>query len=132
MLRWANVDGRRLLFATCACLAAASFFGLFSVMIWTQQAKYQQDSYQQVKMDQEIPHSTVTATHWATQTEIQTHTTEVTVTASAQLSIQTSNPESEAAKWRPEAVLKGPPTESFRGNGRILRSEEMESKPLFR
>lgn len=113
-LRWTNVDGRRLLFATCACLTAASLFGLLSVMIWTQQSKYQQDSYQQVTLDQEVTHSTVTATHWQTQTE--THTMAVTVTAPAQLSIQTSSPVSDAAKWKPEAVLKGHATESFRGN----------------
>ncbi|KAF7971400.1 hypothetical protein HWV62_21242 [Athelia sp. TMB] len=39
--RLASLDGRRLLFATCACLAAASLFGLLSVMIWTNQGKSQ-------------------------------------------------------------------------------------------
>lgn len=39
--RWSTIRGRRLLFATCACLAAASLFGLMSVMVWTNQTKAQ-------------------------------------------------------------------------------------------
>jgi len=35
------IKGRRLLFATCVCLAAASLFGLLSVMVWTHQLKSQ-------------------------------------------------------------------------------------------
>jgi len=38
--RWSTISGGRLLFATCACLAAASLFGLLSVMIWTNQSKF--------------------------------------------------------------------------------------------
>jgi hypothetical protein len=37
--RWSTISGRRLLFATCACLAAASLFGLMSIMVWTNQSK---------------------------------------------------------------------------------------------
>ena len=109
-LRWSNIDGRRLLFATCACLAAASLFGLLSVVIWTQHVKFHHDLYQQVTLDQELVHSTVTI-HGQTRTE--THTIQVTVTASAELSIHTSSPTS---KWKPDAVLKGKATERFRGN----------------
>lgn len=108
--RCTNINGRRLLFATCACLAAASLFGLLSVIIWTHQAKFQQDLYQHVTLDQELAHSTVTTTHRQTQTE--THTMKVTVTAPPLLSIQTSSP---AAKWKLDTVLKGQATESFRG-----------------
>jgi hypothetical protein len=36
--RWSTIRGRRLLFATCACLATASLCGLLSVMIWTNQS----------------------------------------------------------------------------------------------
>ena len=34
---WPMLKGRRLLFATCACLASASLCGLISIMIWTHQ-----------------------------------------------------------------------------------------------
>jgi hypothetical protein len=46
-IRWSTIRGRRLLFATCACLAAASLFGLLSVMVWTNQSEIQ------VVLDQE-------------------------------------------------------------------------------
>lgn len=36
-----NLDGHRLLFAACACLAGASLFGLLSVIVWTHHDKAQ-------------------------------------------------------------------------------------------
>jgi len=39
--RWLSMRGRRLLFATCTCLAAASLFGLLSLMVWSNQSKSQ-------------------------------------------------------------------------------------------
>jgi hypothetical protein len=39
--RWLSIRGRRLLFATCACLAAASLFGLMTMMLWSYQSKSQ-------------------------------------------------------------------------------------------
>lgn len=80
-IRWSTLDGRRLLFATCACLAAVSLFGLFSVMIWTSQSKDQVSD----TLERDAQHAS-TGTH--TQ---------------------------EKDKWSPEAVLLGPPTDSFRG-----------------
>jgi hypothetical protein len=39
--RWPVIKGRRLLFATCACLVAASLFGLLSGIVWTHQLEPQ-------------------------------------------------------------------------------------------
>jgi hypothetical protein len=44
--RW-SIRGRRILFATCACLAAASLFGLLTMMLWSSQSK------SQIPLDQE-------------------------------------------------------------------------------
>lgn len=88
-LRWSTIDGRRLLFATCACLAAASLFGLFSVMIWTQQSK------NQVYVD---------LSGQQTGTPVLEPPSE-----------HTSEPEREVDQWGPLSVLRGPPAESFRG-----------------
>lgn len=98
--RWSSIDGRRLLFATCACLAAASLFGLLSVMIWTQQYRYR-DS-----IDQEGPHS-------------QSPAFDVSVPIS-NLPLSEPEPEPKIDKWGPLSVLLGPPTESFRGMSHIL------------
>lgn len=88
-LRWSTLDGRRLLFGTCACLAAASLFGLISVMIWVNQSK------SQLTLNNQRPH--------------------VETTVPVTLPPTVTEPEPEPDKWGPLAVLRGPPTESFRG-----------------
>lgn len=88
-LRW-SIDGRRLLFATCACLAAASLFGLLSVMIWVNQSKSQRT------LDNERQRF---------ETIVPTNLPPTVIT----------EPEPEHDKWGPLAALRGPPTESFRG-----------------
>lgn len=57
-IRWSTLDGRRLLFATCACLAAASLFGLLSVTIWTYQSKGGQ-----IMIEHEVPHGSSSSAH---------------------------------------------------------------------
>lgn len=90
-LRWSTLDGRRLLFATCACLAAASLFGLLSVMIWVNQSKVH------LTLDNERQHS------------------EAHVPNPNQISTNITEPEPKHDKWGPLAALRGPPTASFRG-----------------
>jgi len=41
-----TIRGRRLLFATCACLAVASLSGLLLMVVWTNQSKFQLASRQ--------------------------------------------------------------------------------------
>lgn len=78
-----NLDGHRLLFAACACLAGASLFGLLSVVVWTH--------------------------HWQGKVQVT-------------LDIDPSSTRNHD-KWSSLAVVRGHPTDSFRG---------MRSKALIR
>jgi len=95
-LRWSTLDGRRLLFATCACLAAASLFGLLSVMVWVNQSKSQVMMTHESHESHESQH--LEMIHPAT-----------TLPPVSQL-------EPKPDLWGPLAALRGPPTEGFRDN----------------